>query len=72
MLLKGLYDVQTGATLLKNFTEVVAPPGIKNVHEAVSKIYNWEVKLGNHKENYQEELSNRLRLAILVGMLERL
>ena len=37
----------------------------------VSKINNWEVKLGNLKENYQEELSNRMRMAILVGMLDK-
>ena len=71
MLLRGLYDVKTGATLLKSYTEVVSPPGIKSVHDVVSKINNWEVKLGNLKENYQGELSNGLRMAILVGMLDK-
>ena len=55
MLLRGLYDVKTGATLLKSYTEVVSPPGIRSVHDVVSKINNWEVKLGNFKEAYQEE-----------------
>ena len=71
MLLRGLYDVRTGATLLKNYTEVVSPPGIRSVHDVVSKINNWEGKLGNLKENYQEDLSNRMRMAILVGMLDK-
>ena len=71
MLLRGTYDVRTGATLLQTYTEVVSPPSIRSVHDVVPKLNAWEVKLGNLRENYQEELSNRLGPAGQKGIMKQ-
>ena len=65
-LLRGHFDVRTGTAHLKTYTEVGSPPSIKNFHEVLPKISAWEVKLGNLKGSYQEELSNRMKMVILV------
>ena len=63
------FDAKTAASLLRSYLEVVTPKPIKSVMELSKGVHDWEAKVTQLNERYREQIGDKLKLAILVGML---
>ena len=68
-LLAHRYDAHTTANLLRSFMDVASPSAIKGSQGLVKGVHHWEARVGILKSKFGEELSNGIKMAILVGML---
>ena len=50
---------------------MVAPGGIRNSGEVISGIHKWEAKEALLRSRFDEVMSDKLKLAIMVGMLPK-
>ena len=55
--------------MLRAYLGVVKPSMLKNPQEIVSGVQYWEAKVGTLKSRHGEDVSGRLKAAIVIGML---
>ena len=70
MFLEKRFDARTSASLLQAYLGVVTP-GVLKSSDLVSGIHKWELKVGNLFSRYGETLGDKLKLAMLVGMIPK-
>ena len=68
-MLNERFDSRNSATSLQAFLEVVNPPQIKKIQDIVAMVHKWESRVAALKRRYQEDINDKIRLAILLGML---
>ena len=61
----------TGGSILQTFLEVVSPGGIKSSREVISGIHQREAKEALLRSRFDEAMSDKLKLAIMVGMIPK-
>ena len=71
VILRRRFDAITTGILLQAYLEVVAPSGIKNSGEVISGIHKWEAKEALLRSRFEEVMSDKLKLAIVLGMLPK-
>ena len=71
VVLASRYDRRTQASLMQAYLEVVSPPGVKGAAEVVGYVQKWESKVGILNQRYGETLGNKIKTAILVGVLPK-
>ena len=69
--LQKRFDSVTAASLMNAYLEVVAPTPIKRADELIGGIHRWETKVALLLNRYKEDINDRLKLAIVVGMLPK-
>ena len=69
LILSRRFDSSTAAGLLRSYLTVVTPKKISGSSDLVSAVHGWEANVAILKERYGEVLGDKLKLAILVGML---
>ena len=60
------YDQRTTATLLQASLDVVGPPALKSVQDVLSGVPKWEGKIACLFNRHREELSDQMKLALLI------
>ena len=65
------YDATNGASMLHAFLEVVSPTPLRNLGEIIPGINKWESKVGNLRSRYDDGPGDKLKQAIMVGMLPK-
>ena len=70
MLLEKRFDATTSASLLQAYLEVITPKPLK-ASEIVVGIGKWENKVCGLRSRYQEDLTDKIKLSIMVGMLPK-
>ena len=70
-ILQRRYDSVTTASLLQAYLEVVAPPGIKGMGDIVAGIHKWETKVALLSNRFKEDINDRLKVAIAIGMMPK-
>ena len=63
------FDTQNSATLLQALLEVVVPPKITKLGDVIIFINRWEARAAALRVRYEETLSEKMKLALLIGML---
>ena len=63
------YNPKTMARGVRRLGEVTNPPKIKDLQEIEGEISRWEQKLAVLETQFQEKLSNRLKIAVFTGMM---
>ena len=71
LIYQGRYDITNTGTLLGSFAEVVSPPKCSGLGDVLQKLDIWETKVQRLSTRYNEELSDKLRMAIVISMLEK-
>ena len=52
------FDIRTSATLLQAYMEVINIPLLKNIHDVVSGIHNWEARMTALENGFGESEKN--------------
>ena len=63
------YDAKSQARFLRDLLGVIQPGKARNFREVHSRVEGLETKLRNLSVTHGETLTDRIKLAILVGML---
>ena len=71
VILRRRFDAITTGSLLQAYLEVVAPSGMKNSGEVISGIHKWETKEALLRSRFEESMSDKLKIAIILGMLPK-
>ena len=69
LILQKRFDQFTTSGLLQQYLDVVAPPVIKKDAEVVPGISRWERKVDALATRHNEDLSSKMKVAILLGFL---
>ena len=67
--LNHLCDSRSEASVLRTFLEVISPPPFKGISDIVGGIHKWEGKMAALKTQTGEEVSEKIKHAIFIGML---
>ena len=51
--------------------EVVNPPTLKGANKVISGTHAWEGKVASLRSRYEEVISDKMKLAILIGVLDK-
>ena len=63
------YNPKTPSRMLHALTQVLSPPTVKDVRQALRMVEQWEAAKVKLKVEFGEELSKVVQIAILTGML---
>ena len=63
------YNPRTPARALNAMLEVMKPPKVKDARGRAKAIEEWEMKIGLLGKDFGEELSDVMKLALLVSMV---
>ena len=69
--LKKLYqrfDGRNPAAMLRKLSEVIKPGEVKQPKDMYKAIENWEIRVKEWEGHYGEVISEKIKLAVLVGM----
>ena len=69
--LQHRFDSRTAASHLHAFLAVVNPPQISKITEVQIALQKWESLVSQLKLRHGEDLGDKLKLAILIGMLPK-
>ena len=65
------YDGKNPTSMIRKLTEVICPGIIKGVKEVYSSLERWEQKVKEWKVSFGEAISEKITLAIIIGMVPK-